>query len=330
MKRRSKLFLLVAAIIFSVGLVVCLIGISVAHSTGEQLFAQKIGDDYGYTYEFGDGKTDKIKINVTDADVNIYGGQEKSYIEILNFNENSCGYSGNNAIITFREAKEVKDLTGIWENGLSFKGLRYFLRHISSDRSKKVNIYLENSEHVKAFDIKIEKGNVTVKDIDTVTDYKITLDYGKIFVSGISTESAVNITATGEMSSDISFSDVSASITEIKAKRAKFVGENFKCDDCDINVVAGSADFDFVPLNERYIVEVYTKGKLIVNGVTCPDSYKYPAEGDVASTEDEGVEVDENGEIIESTLYIYGEDFSVTLDTPEGVQSEETEEITDQ
>lgn len=328
MKKRSKLFLLIAGIIFSVGLIGCLIGVSVAHSTGEQLFAEKIGEDYGYTYDFGDGKTDKIKINVTDADVNIYGGQERSYIEVINFNENSCSYSGNNAIITFREANEVKDITGIWESGLSFKGLRYFLRHISSDKPKKVNIYLESSEHVKAFDIKIEKGNVVVKDIATVTDYNITLDYGKIFVSNITTESAVNVTATGEMSSDISFTDVSASIADIKAKRAKFVGENFKCDDCDINVVAGSADFDFLPLNDLYTVEVYTKGRLIVNGVTCPDSYKYPSEGE--DTDGEGVEVDENGETVQSSLYIDGADFSVTLDTPEGAANEETEEITEQ
>ncbi len=329
MKKRSKLFLLVAAIIFSVGLVVCLVGVGVAHSTGEQLFAQKLGDDYGYTYDFGDGKTDKIKINVTDAEVNIYGGQEKSYIEVINFNENSCSYSGNNAIINFREAKEVKDITGVWESGLSFKGLRYFLRPTRTDRPKTVNIYLEKSEHVKAFDIKLEKGNVIVKDIDTVTDYTITIDCGKIFISNLSTESAVNITATGEMSSDISFTNVSASITEIKAKRAKFVGENFKCDDCDINVVTGSADFDFIPLNERYTVEVYTKGKLIVNGGVCPDSYKYPDQNEGASAGDEGIEVDENGEIIESLLYIYGEDFSVTLDTPESVIEEGTEEITE-
>ena len=326
MKKRSKLFLLVAGIIFSVGIIVCLIGVSVAHSTGEQLFAKKLGEDYGYTYDFGDGKTDKIKINVTDADVNIYGGQERSYIEVINFNENSCSYSGNNAIINFREAKEVKDLTGIWENGLSFKGLRYFLRHVSNDRPKKVNIYLESAEHVKAFDIKIVKGNVTVKGISTVTDYTITLESGKIFVSDISTESAVNITATGEMSSDISFNNVSASITEIKAKRAKFVGEDFKCDSCAINVVAGSADFDFIPLNERYSVEVYTKGKLVVNGAVCPDSYTYPDGEDEPLEDDEGVEVDENGEIIESSLYIDGADFSVTLDTPEGA-TEETEEI---
>ncbi len=326
MKKRSKLFLLVAGIIFSVGIIVCLIGVSVAHSTGEQLFAKKLGEDYGYTYDFGDGKTDKIKINVTDADVNIYGGQERSYIEVINFNENSCSYSGNNAIINFREAKEVKDLTGIWESGLSFKGLRYFLRHVSSDRPKKVNIYLESAEHVKAFDIKIVKGNVTVKGVSTVTDYTITLESGKIFVSDISTESAVNITATGEMSSDISFNNVSASITEIKAKRAKFVGEDFKCDSCAINVVAGSADFDFIPLNERYSVEVYTKGKLVVNGAVCPDSYTYPDGEDEPLEDDEGVEVDENGEIIESSLYIDGADFSVTLDTPEGA-TEETEEI---
>ena len=327
MKKRSKLFLLIAGIIFSIGIIVCLIAVSVAHSSGEQLFAEKIGDGYGYTYDFGDGKIDKIKISVTDANVNIYGGQEKSYIEIINFNENTCSYTGNNAIITFREVAEIKDITGIWENGLSFKGLRYFLRHVSSDDQKVVNIYLEKSEHVKAFDIKLGKGNVTIQDIDMVTDYSVTLDSGKVSVSDITTESAVNVTSTGDMSSDIIFENVSASITKIKAKRAKFVGEEFKCDDCEINVTTGSADFDFIPLNERYSIEVHTKGKLIVDGVTCPDSYSYPPDGEEAE-DAEGVELDENGEIIQSSLYIDGADFSVTLDTP-ATAEEQTEEITE-
>ena len=64
MKRKSKLFLIVAGIIFAVGILVCLVAAGISSSTGEQLFAAKIGEDKVYTYKFGDGKTDKIKISV--------------------------------------------------------------------------------------------------------------------------------------------------------------------------------------------------------------------------------------------------------------------------
>ena len=316
MKKRSKVFLIVSAIIFAAGLIICLVGVGVAASDGEQIYSSKIGEDRGYTYKFGDGKTDKIKITVTDADVNIIGGSDRSCVEVLNFNENTCSYSGNNAMITFREATEVEDITGIWENGLSFKGLRYILRPVLSDKPKTVNIYLEDTEHVKAFDIKIGRGNVTVSGIDTLSDYHVTLESGKVRFTDVSTESSIDIKATGDISTDIIFESVSADMVSVNAKRSKFSGGKLSCTQCEMNVTAGSATFELVPKTELYTVEIATKGKLTVDGGIYPDRYSYPP------AEEEPAEEEQPG----SSLKISGDDFTVNLTTPAYVAGEAQEE----
>lgn len=315
MKRRSKLFLIVAGIIFAVGVLVCLVAAGISSSTGEQLFAAKIGEDKVYTYKFGDGKTDKIKISVTDADVNIYGGSDKSYIEVINFNENLCSYSANSAVVTFKEASEVKDITGFWESGLSFKGLRYLLLPTSGGGKKTVNIYIDNIEYVKIFDVAIGKGNVTVSGIDSETDINVSLKNGKVNLSDIATESCVNIKASGDLATDVNFKNVTANKVSVTAKRAKFVGEGFKSAECDMNITVGSVTTDFTPLLEKYEIAVKAKGKLVVDEVPYIDSYndKYPADDAVQSNPDDKDE--EKAEI--AYLKILGDDLSVSLDTPE-------------
>ena len=310
MKKRSKVFLIVSAIIFAVGLIICLVGVLVASGDGEQIYSAKIGDDRGYVYNFGDGKTDKIRINVTDANVNIYGKSDKSCVEVLNFNENLCSYSGNNAMITFREATQVDDITGMWENGLSFKGLRYVLRPVPADKEKTVNIYLESEEQVKVFDIKVARGNVTVKDLSISSDYNISLESGKVIFENVKTDSSIDVTATGDISTDVIFDGVSADIMTLTAKRAKFTSDKVELGECEMNVTVGSASLEFVPKSELYTVDIATKGKLTVDGGIYPDRYTYP-ENDGSQTE----EPDEETAV--SSIKIAGDDFSVNLVTPE-------------
>lgn len=314
MKRRSKLFLIVAGIIFAIGVTVCLVAAGVSTSTGEQLFAAKIGEDKVYTYKIGNGETDKIKVSVTDADVNIYGGSDRSYIEVVNFNENLCSYSANSAVVTFKEASEVKDITGFWESGLSFKGLRYLLLPTSGGGKKTVNIYIDSIEYVKIFDIAIGKGNVTVSGIDSETDINVSLKNGKVTLSDIVTESCVNIKASGDLATDVNFKNVSANTVSVTAKRAKFVGEGFKSAECDMNITVGSVTTDFTPLLESYEIAVKAKGKLVVDEVPYIDSYndKYPSDNAATPPPADNGEEEE----VRAYLNILGDDLSVSLDTP--------------
>ena len=308
MKRRSKLFLLISGIIFTLGAVICLIGVAVSSSTGEQIYAAKIGEERGYTYDFSG--IDKVKLSVTDADINIYGGCEKSYIEVINFNENLCSYTGNNAMVTFRETATVDSVAGVWESGLSFKGLRYILRPVPGDKQKTVNVYLSSDEHIQSFDIDLETGNVRVTELKTVTDYDISIQSGKIYFEDVTTESSIDIKAEGDMSTDVTFNGVSADIMTLNAKSATFTADEFVSASCEMKVTAGSATFDFVPKTELYTVNITTMGKLTVDGRVYPDKYTYPQNDAPAADPEDGEEVEP------SALKIEGNDFSVNIETP--------------
>ena len=309
MKKRSIDFLIVSGIIFAVGVIICLVGVGVSASDGEQIYSAKIGDERGYTYKFENGETDKIKISITDANVNVYGGSESSYVEVINFNENNTGYTANNSMITLRETDKVEDITGMWESGISFKGLRFLLRPPVADKQKTVNIYLAKEEYVKAFDIKIAKGNVSFSSIGTVTDYHISVESGKISFADISTESTIDIKAGGEVSTDISFVRVSADTVTVNAKRAKFEGESFVSDSCEMNITVGTVAFSYQPLAETYTVDIATKGKLTVNGTGYLDKYVYPEKDTNEDPPEEGEEAEP------SALKLVGEDLYVNITT---------------
>ena len=312
MKNRSKLFLIVAGIIFIVGVLVCLVGAGLASKTGEQLYASKMGEeDSGYTYDFGDSEIDKVKISVKDADVNIIGGAERSYIEVINFNENLSSYVGNQAMITFTESGTADDVMGNLESILSFKGLRYILRPTPKDRPKTVNIYVSDDENVKVFDINIENGNIKLSSISTSTDYDLSLESGKINISKIKTGSAINVEASGTRATDVIIKDVEADSLSLSAKRASFRSESFRVRLCEMNVTAGGAELDFVPLTEIYTVDIATKGKLTVDGEVYPDRYKYPDSDTPVKTPEDGEETEEP-----SALIIAGDDFTVKLTIP--------------
>lgn len=317
MKRISKLFLLIAAIIAVSGILICLLGLGICSKTGEQILASKIGEDRGYTYEFGDKDADKIKINVTDADVTIKGGGDRSYIEVINFNENLSSYVANNAMVSFTETGAASDAMGNLESILSFKGLRYILRPTPAQRAKSINIYLSSDESVRAFDIKIGRGSVYIENIGTNSDYDVTLESGKVSLYDISTESTVTVEATGDMVTDVTLRRVSADSVTLSARRSQFVGEKIIAHNVDMNVTAGSASFDFTPRGDEYTVDIATKGKLTVDGIVHLDKYKYPEEPADDKDKEEGEEP--------SAVKIVGDDFAVTLDTPDDGKTEETE-----
>ena len=69
MKRRSKLMLIVAAVLVGAGLLTCLVGAGVSSAAGDPLFASTMGEGKGYRYDFDGSKIDKIKLDVVDAQI---------------------------------------------------------------------------------------------------------------------------------------------------------------------------------------------------------------------------------------------------------------------
>ncbi len=336
MKKRSKVFLIVSLLIVVVGVAICYMGTSTASATGEQIYAAKIGEDRVYTYTFGEEKesVDKIKVNVGDANINIYGKSESSYMEIINFNENDSSYSANNAVVSFKETTQGTGVMGMFENGISFKGLRFLLRPVPSDKQKTVNIYLAKDEAVKAFDITLLRGTVTVENVESLSDYHVTIQSGKVLFNKVTTESGIEVSASGDMSTDVTFKSVSADSFSLMAKHAKFFSENFTVNECNLEVTNGRSEFEFIPMSEQYTIDITSRGGITVDGQSnLGDEFVYPPKDETQDEpeepeEDEPQDGEDEEEIKISSLVISGDSFSVNVKTPAGAPDAGAEDTT--
>ena len=156
--------MIVAVLLIIAGFVTCLIAQNMAEAEGQMLFAEN--RDYGLvnTLDLAETAISKLEINVQDADVHIYGGSESSYIELVNFRENYYSCNTSNRVVTFDEVPDVTSMLKFWENGVSFKGIRYLLAFGEEEPvgDKVINIYL-GGENI---DLKIVSVTGTFNMID--------------------------------------------------------------------------------------------------------------------------------------------------------------------
>lgn len=279
MKRRSKLFLIVAGVLVALGAVLCVVGYCVSFGTGEQILADRFGSEKGYTEYFGSDDLDKIKLSVEDANINIIGGADSAYMEIINFNENLCSFSNNSSMVTFNQTPDLSSISGFWESGISFKGLRYYLFPGTGKGERVINIYLDSAQTVRCFDLCSASGNITVSDIDTPTDYNIRVGSGSVTVKNVSTVSALSVESDDPADVKICFENVAAEIVRICASKADFDAAGLSARYCDIAVSGGSADMDYTPFEGgAFSAEIATGGKMTVNGSTYTDLFRYGTE----------------------------------------------------
>ena len=188
--------MIVAVLLIIAGLVTCLIARNMAEAEGQQLFAEN--RDYGLvnTLDLSETSVSKLELNVQDADIHIYGNQESSYIELVNFRENYYSCNTSNRVVTFDEIPDVTSMLKFWENGVSFKGIRYLLSFGEEEPAgdKVINIYL-GGENIDLKIIAITGGlcNVYLEDLSYGADYTITLEDGSLHCTNVRTSSALTV-----------------------------------------------------------------------------------------------------------------------------------------
>lgn len=191
--------MIVAVLLFVAGLVTCLIARNMAEAEGQALFAET--RDYGLvnTIDLADTTISKLDIHVSDAEVHIYGGCETAYIETVNFRDNYYSCNTSNRVVTFDEVADVTSMLKFWENGVSFKGLRYMLSFQKEEEpvgDKVLNIYLggENVD-LKIVTLTGENCNVYLENITYGTDYTMELTAGNLVCTN---STATTMRLTGE------------------------------------------------------------------------------------------------------------------------------------
>lgn len=195
MKPASIISLIISVLLIIIGLVVCMTAQNMAKSNGEYLFAEEVDGDYKQTVELSDTEITKIELIADDCTINIIGGSDRSCIEFVNFRENYYSLSTSNRILSFDEIPDVMSMLKFWENGFSFKGMRYILnfkQKVDDEREKVINVYLDEKE-IKIFDIKSAKCTVNIQSMMTETDYNLDVDDLILNVKNVNTSSALNI-----------------------------------------------------------------------------------------------------------------------------------------
>ena len=199
MKPASIISMIVAVLLIIAGFVTCLVAQNMAEAEGQLLFAED--RDYGLvnTIDLAETAISKLEINVENAQINIYGQSESSYIEIVNFRENYYSFSDSNRVVSFSEVPDVTSMLKFWENGVSFKGIRYLLAFDEKEPEgeKVINVYLggENID-LKIVSIAGTGCQVNLENLAYNTDYTFELTEGDIRFNNTRNVSALTVNGT--------------------------------------------------------------------------------------------------------------------------------------
>ena len=269
---KVKRLLIVAAVLFAVGLALCIVGALTARSRYTALFDQTKNPDgsYTFTYDFKGESVKKISLDVSYADVNIIGGAQENKLELINYSHSGFQLTTGATTLSLKE-KNGADAFGIF-SGFSFKGLRnliYGVNFIGKDRT--VNVYLTDDSVLKLLEGKVYSGNVNIDDLRTSTEVKIDMEYGSLKAKGFEGGSSLDVSIK-EGNADIEKS----TFTELKASLDKgyvFL-DGTKAEDIDVDIKKGyfkyiTGDFNLesavLTLNSeegkvRYLDDIYESG----------------------------------------------------------------------
>ena len=287
MRPQSIVSLIVAVLLVIVGLVTCMIAQNMAQANGEYLFSEIRGEDNVQTVDLTESEISKIELIVEDAEINIYGKSDKSYIEFVNFKENYYSLSATNRILSFDEIPDLMSMLKFWENGFSFKGMRYLLNFSdwntqeTEERQKIINVYLTKDKLIKIFDIQATTGTINIKDMVTETDYNIITEDAAVNVTTFKTASAITINEGEDIkpAKNLTLNLTTAIVNNINvnADNLQMTANMFRCaGDGEIICSTGSIAIDSVTNTDSLNLEIKTAGGFVhIDGETVSPPYNH-------------------------------------------------------
>ncbi|MBR5445406.1 MAG: hypothetical protein IKV57_04750 [Clostridia bacterium] len=200
MRPTSVISMIVALLLIAAGFVTCLIAENMAEADGELLFAETRADGLVNTIDLSDTSISKLELNVSDAKICIYGGSETSYMELVNFRENYYSFNASNRVVSLDEVPDVASMLKFWENGMSFKGIRYLLDFQKEEEpagEKMINVYLggENID-LKILEITGNACDVQLENLPYSADYTIAIKEGSLSTANCRNASSLTLSGT--------------------------------------------------------------------------------------------------------------------------------------
>lgn len=234
MKPTSIIFMIVAVVLILSGVVTCVVATNIAEKEGVMLFPEK--EDSGNAvlkHNLDEMELIRLDILCDEADISIKGGAEESYIEIINYNANYYKLGITGKTITFDETPDIMSMLKFWENGTSFKGLRYIFRVSGDgrDKSKRINVYLKDDTALKIINVESEKGEVIISDLPFNASYSIKTGTSNVRLCNLENAEKIMISEAEQKKHSLKFEfdglkskeiDINCSLIEGSLKNSEF------------------------------------------------------------------------------------------------------------
>ena len=286
MKPTSIVSLIIAVLLVILGLVTCMIAQNMANANGEFLFSETREDGLVNTVDLTESEISKIELIVTDAEINIIGRSEKACIEFVNFRENYYNLSAANRVLSFSEIPDITSMLKFWENGFTFKGMRYILnfkkdQEQAADVRKVINLYLTSDKEIKIFDISADSCTLNVEHMTSATDYIITVKNAEITTTGLKTSSNFSINAketdTPAQSVTLKMDTSMTANLNVNAKDLNMDANVYRCSAAtNITCSTGNIDIETVKKLDALKLEIDTiSGKILVDGAEAESPYTH-------------------------------------------------------
>lgn len=274
MKPSSIVSLVVAVLLIVVGLTTCIIAQNMANANGETLFSEVKSDGLVTQEDLTGVDISKIELIVSDADINIIGKSRSSYIEFVNFRENYYTLTKSNKVLSFDEIPDVVSMLKFWENGFSFKGMRYIFNFKPETEGKKVvNVYIGSDMNIKIFNISADRCTLNLENLTSGSDYNIDIVSGEINATTLKTTSSFYVNGTNLK---LNLNSAVLNNMEVKADHLEMTvgsfrvngGADVECRSGVVDLVTPSA-IDALPLDLDTI-----EGTIRINGKEVSSSYR--------------------------------------------------------
>jgi len=285
LKPTSIISLVVAVVLVICGLVTCMTAQNMAQSNGEYLFSEIGTENNVRTVDISESDFSKIELIAENVEINIYGRQEKSYIEFINFRDHYYSLSQSTHVLSFDEIPDVMSMLKFWENGFSFKGMRYIFNigddKVYENQEKVINVYLQIDTNIKIFDIKSDYCTLNIENMTSETDYNILSKEITVNTTSLRTNSSFNINNSDDVTPadvvNLNFNSTTLTNVNVNSKEIymntklfRYNGEvNFVCDD-------GLFDLKTVTKTQRLNFDVTSEsGKVTVEGAEVRSPYTH-------------------------------------------------------
>ncbi|MBE6569211.1 MAG: hypothetical protein E7658_03200 [Ruminococcaceae bacterium] len=283
MKPTSIISLIVAVMLVICGSVTCMIAKGMAEADGNSLFAQKRGDEFVNTVSLADTAVNAVDLTVTNATVYIHGQSTNAYAEIINFNDNNYTVNTGNQVFTFKEVPDLISMLKFWENGFSFKGMRYIFNtnQPSADDERSVHIYLGTSDtKISEVTLHAEGCDIYIDNVSTGYDFKLFLEDCNVAMDTISLTNELAVVGEN-ISMDVSgclFGKISVQSTALHMNLSDIlvsVSADIRYDTGDVDISLPAGALTGCKMN----LQALNNGSVTVNGNMLGSSYSVEGEG---------------------------------------------------